>query len=351
VREFESAVQDYLEVNHAIAVANGTLSLVLLLKSLGCTGKAVIPSFTYIATAHAVVWAGLSPVFADIDPDTYNITAETIEAVLTPDVSVVVPVHVFGVPADVAGIQALADRRGLRVAYDSAHAFGSATSDRKVGCFGCGESFSLHATKALPVGEGGLVTTQSDELACWLRAARVFGDYGDHDTAFPGLNAKMTEFSALLGLEGLKNYPETLRARANVANLYRRILSELPGLEFQSFAPGSNTTYQNFSVLVNPDEFGLNRDELCQALAAENIMARKYFWPPVHRHKSYAFLNTPDKALPVTDRISSRILCLPMHPGRSPEVTSRVAEAICGIWEWRSEIRYKLRNRLSEAAS
>lgn len=339
VRQFEQACSEYLGVPHVVAFANGTLSLMMLLKGLGLRGKAVLPSFTYIASAHVLEWVGLQPVWADIDPDSYCITRETVEAVLDDDVSVIMAVPVFGVPCDVEGLQTLADARGIRLIYDSAHAFGSAVRGRNVGGFGAGESFSLHATKALPTGEGGLVSTHDADLAEWLRASRVFGDYGDHDTRFAGLNAKMTEFAALLGLEGLAGYPAMLEKRRLVARAYRDGLADLPGLRFQALAEGCDSTYQNVSVVVDSEAFGLTRDELCAALDADNVMARKYFWPPAHCHAAYRTAAVEETRLPVTMAVSSSILCLPMHPAKPIDVTLRVVEAVRDIWSHREAVR------------
>ncbi|MEI6916183.1 MAG: DegT/DnrJ/EryC1/StrS family aminotransferase [Armatimonadota bacterium] len=338
VREFEAACREYLGVKHAIALSNGTLSLVLMLKGRGLTGRVIIPSFTYIATAHALEWAGVEPVFADIDPETYCITPTTVEAAMVEGVSAVVAVPVFGNPCDVTGLQEFADRHGLCLFYDSAHAFGSSIDGVQVGNFGEAESFSLHATKALPAGEGGLLTTNDDDFAEWLMAARVFGDYGDHDTRFAGINAKMPEFSALVALEGLKNYPRMLDERQTMAHVYRSVLADLPGLKFQSMPGNRVSTYQNFSIQIDSEEFGMDRNLLHDALAAENIMSRKYFWPAAHKHKAYSHIGVAVNALATTDRVSEEILCLPTHPAKAAEFTQRIAEAVVGIWERRAEI-------------
>ena len=298
VREFEAAVGQRLGVE-AIAISNATIALVLVLKGLGVRGEVILPSFTYCASAHAVAWAGAAPVFADILPTTFTLDPAAVEAAITPRTSAILAVHIYGHPCEVDELAAVARAHRLPLVFDSAHAFGSAYKGRQVGGFGAAEVFSLHATKLLPVGEGGCVATSDSRLAAYLRDARRFGDPGDENTRFAGTNGKMQEFNAILGLAGLDLIDRHIANRRKYASYLRDRLGCLPGLRFQHIEDHAFTTFQNFAVLVDQGRFGLSRDQVSAALAAENVRCRKYFYPPVHEHDA-----VPDRrvAKPACDR-------------------------------------------------
>jgi len=342
VRRFEERFADWLDARNVVAMSNGTLTLVLALKALGLSGKVVVPSFTFAATVHAVVWAGLQPVFADIDPQTLNVTPETVEAALTEGVSAVMPVSVFGSPCDVEGLEALAHRKGLRLVFDSAQAIGSRYKGRKLGRFGDAESFSVHATKVLPTGEGGVVATQSDALADELRSLRNFGLDADADCLSVGLNAKMCEFPAVLGLLGIPRLDEALARRKELAERYVDLLSGVPGIGFQRHLPQAASNNQIFVILVDEREFGLSRDGLMEALRAENIFCRRYFHPPMHRTKVYAATDAGRCELPATERVADRCLCLPLYSDMADEVVARVCQAVARIHDHSREVALAL---------
>ena len=340
VQEFERRVCEALNVRNCVAMSNGTLTLILALKALNLSGDVIVPSFTFCATAHAVVWAGLRPVFADIDPRTFNITPETVEAALTPMTSAIMPVHVFGNPCDIAGLEALARKHGLGVIFDSAQAIGSTYGGRRLGTFGDLESFSVHATKLLPTGEGGLITTNDDVLADYLRCARNFGQTEYQDCLIPGINAKMAEFPAIMGIEGLKDLDKALANRRRAADAYQGYLSHIPGLRFQTISTEGTTNRQNLAVIVDEREFGLSRDQLTRALDAENIHGRKYFYPPVHRMTAYLHMGNGHRPhLPATDRVSDGVLCLPMYSDMTVTDVARVCMAVEGIHRDAVEVR------------
>lgn len=341
VREFEASLESRLGVS-AVTVSNGTWSLVLAMKELGVTGEVIVPSYTYCATAHAIKWAGAEPVFADILPDTLTIDPNAVRAAITPRTSAILAVHIYGHPCEIDELDHLAEEKGLRLVFDAAHAFGASYRGKPIGTFGHAESFSFHATKTLPVGEGGCITTRDGELAKRLRLARKFGDPGDENTRFVGTNAKMQEFNAILGLAGLRTVDETIRRRRQYATLLRTRLAGIPGLGLQPERAYVRTSTQNFAVLVDESEFGLSRDETHRALAAENVRCRKYFYPPVHRHDAYAML--PPAELPVTDRVSNRVLCLPFHSQMTTNQLEGVVEAFEKIHAHAPAIRRSLRN-------
>lgn len=329
VPALESELCQHLQVPHCVAVANGTLGLVLALVGLKLTGEVITPSFTFSATAHALWWAGLEPVFADINPDTFTLDPQAVEAAITPRTSAILAVHVYGHPCDIEGLQAVARRHGLALLFDAAHAFGASYRGQKIGNFGDAEVFSFHATKIFPVGEGGAITTANTELAEYLALARRFGDPGNENTQFCGLNAKMQEFNAILGLENLKTINQYLENRRRYAGILIERLRQLPGLRFQQVYPDVYMNYQNFAVLIDKAEFGLSRDQLYTALAAENILARKYFYPPLHLHQAYAAYREKYQAkLPITEKVANNILCLPLYSVMSDEMLDGICLAM-----------------------
>ncbi len=332
VPALETALTHYLQVPHCVAVANGTLALMLVLTGLKLKGEVIVPSFTFSATAHALWWAGLKPIFADIDPHTFTLNPAAVEAAITPTTSAIIAVHVYGHPCDIEGLQQVADRHNLTLLFDAAHAFGSRYRAQPIGTFGEAEIFSFHATKIFPMGEGGGITTHNKPLVDYLALVRKFGDPGTEDTLFCGLNAKMQEFNAILGLENLKTIDQAIANRQRYARLLIERLEKLPGLQFQQIASHVETNYQNFALLVDEAAFGLSRDKLHTALVAENILARKYFHPPLHQHQAYAqYREIYQPHLPVTEQVAANILCLPIYSIMSDEMIDGICLAIESI--------------------
>lgn len=340
VQEFEKQAASYLDVKHAVAVANGTLGLILALQALDLHGQVIVPSFTFSATAHAIAWNNLEPVFVDIDPDTYTLDPVLAEQAITQATSAILPVHVFGNLCDIDAFQQIAQRRQIRLVFDSAHAFGAKYRGIRVGGFGDLEVFSLHATKILPAGEGGLVTTNDDAIAERIRQGRNFGNTGDYDCAFVGLNAKMMEFAAILALWGLQRVDESIGKRRELVRIYENRLSQLPGLTFQRFNPDSEVNYQNFSIRINPKLFGMDRDELAEILAMQNILTRKYFYPPIHRYTCYRkFSEEYDMHLKNTNWIAEHILCLPLSSKMSFDTVEKICIAIENAYHYNAKVQ------------
>lgn len=329
VRELERELTDFLRVKHVISVSNATLGLMILARALGESGEIILPSFTFSATAHAVVWAGLHPVFADILPDTYTMAPPSVAHLINARTVAIMGVHIYGHPCEIDELQALADEHQLLLVFDAAHAFGSRYRGRRIGAFGRAEVFSFHATKIFPVGEGGAITTNDDGLARELELLRTFGDPGTENTRLPGLNAKMQEFNALIGLENLKAIEQHVEHRRAIVDLVRSELADIPGLTFQVQRPYVYSNYQNLSLLVNENSFGLDRDQLYLALTAENVIPRKYFYPPLHRHDVYAKAPGLSKGEPsVTEGVSNRVLCLPIYSDMSPPLAKDMCLAV-----------------------
>jgi len=323
VPQFEKALSDRLKMPHVISVGNATLGLILALEALNRDGEVILPSFTYCATAHALYWSRHKPVFVDILPDTFTIDPAAVESAITPNTVAIMAVHIYGHPCEIDTLEEISKRYGLPLLFDSAHAFGSQYQNEPIGQFGDAEIFSFHATKVFPVGEGGCITTHDKNLAEHLKLSRKFGDPGDENTRFPGMNAKMQEFNAIIGVEMLKVVDEHIANRHRYAAYLIERLGRLPGISFQSIKPNVFSNYQNFVILVDEVYFGVSRDMLFDALLAENIFARKYFFPPLHLHDAYSDYRSIN--LPITEFVSKRVLCLPFYS----EMTEKMLDKIC----------------------
>jgi dTDP-4-amino-4,6-dideoxygalactose transaminase len=333
VREFESAAAAYLSVPHCVAVSSCTTGLVLTLRALGLQGEVILPSFTFHATAHSVVWNGLKPVFADCDPDTFCIHPQAVQALFTPKTAAILGVHLFGNPASVMELEDIATRGKAHLIFDAAHAFGSKVDGRHIGTFGTAEVFSFSPTKLLVAGEGGLIATRDAVLARRLRAARNYGDAGNYDPELIGLNARMSEFHAALALRGLDGLDARIERRNQIRLHYLRRLEPVPGLGFQQIRPGNRSACKDFGVFVDETAFGSSREWLFDALQKENIEVRRYFWPPVHRQKLFRAL-WDGQPLPVTDRISDRVLNLPIYSSLRDEDVDKVCDAVLRAHEF-----------------
>lgn len=327
VREFEESAANFLGVPHSVAVSSCTSGLLLVLRALGLRGEVILPSFTFHATAHSIVWNGLMPVFADCDPKTFCVSPEAVRAQLSPNTAAILAVHLFGNPAAVAELEEIAASSGIHLICDAAHAFGSSIDGKRIGGFGTAEIFSFSPTKLLVAGEGGLIATRDSDLARRLRAARNYGDAGNYDPELTGLNARMSEFHAALALRGVQGLDARIVRRNEIRQHYERRLGSLPGVSFQQISSGSRSACKDFAVLVDKTAFGSSRDWLVDALQKENIDVRRYFWPPVHKQKLYADI-WDRRPLPNTDRISGSILNLPIYSTLSAKTVDKVCDAV-----------------------
>ncbi len=341
--QFEEKLAQGLGVKHAVGVSSCTAGLMLVYKCLGLSGEVLVPSFTFMATVHPLVWQGITPVFVDIDPESWNVDPAAIEAHITPRTSAIVAVHVFGNPAAVELLETIAQRHGLPLIFDAAHGFGALHQGRPVGGNGVAEVFSASPTKLLVTGEGGVVATNDDALARQLRIAREYGNDGTYDSILPGINARMQEFSAILGLHGLDILDESAERRNQLAAEYQAQLQDLPGISFQAVRPGDRSSYKDYTIRIDPNAFGMDRDALQAALAAEGIDTRLYYVPPVHQHTTYRELVAAQKPhLPVTERVASQVLSLPMFSHMDSQSVARVSQAIRRIHEHASQIRERV---------
>jgi dTDP-4-amino-4,6-dideoxygalactose transaminase len=327
VRKFEEAAAEYLGVANCVAVSSCTAGLLLVLKALDLSGEVILPSFTFHVTAHAVVWNGLTPVFADCDAKTFCVAPEQVRAQASSRTAAILAVHLFGNPAAVKELEEIAAELRIPLIFDAAHAFGSRRHGKHVGGFGMAEVFSFSPTKLVVAGEGGLVATRDAKLAERLRAARNYGDAGNYDPEILGVNARMSEINAAMALHGLIGLDERIDRRNEIRLRYERNLRDVAGLGFQEVPEGSRSTFKDFSVIVDEKEFGHSRDWLVELLHRENIGARKYFSPPVHRQKLYGAM-WDKRSLPVTDMVSDGVVSLPIYSSLTDESVDKVCEVI-----------------------
>jgi dTDP-4-amino-4,6-dideoxygalactose transaminase len=337
VRELETAVAERLGVPEVVAVASCTAGLMLAFQALARPGTAaVMPSFTFSATAHAARWAGAVPRFAECDAASCQLDLADAAARLE-GASVLVGTHVFGAPCAPEQVEKVGRAAGLAVVFDAAHGLGATRAGRPVGSFGDAEVFSLSPTKPMTSGEGGLVAVRDPELARRIRLGVDYGNPGDYDTLFAGLNARMSELHAATALESLAELDDHLATRRRLAARYQEALAGVPGIRPQAVDPGDTSTYKDFTVIVDEDAYGLDRDALATALKAEGVDTRPYFHPPVHRQRAYADLGTP--ALPVTDWVAARVISLPLWRDMPPEAVDRVVELLARIHERADAVR------------
>lgn len=329
VRELEARSAEAFQTEHCVAVASCTTGLMLVVQALDPQGPVLLPSFTFSATAHAVAWNGRRILFADCDPETWNLRTADVYG----DPALIVGVHISGVPVDVIGLTEAASAVGANVIFDAAHGAGSKvmveSTQHPVGGFGRAEVFSLTPTKVLSGVEGGLVATSDGDLAERLRLARDYGNPGDYDTRFVGMNARLSELHAAVALASLAHLDARVAYRNAVAARYRARMGEIPGIGFQAVPEGSRSSYKDFTILVDRAGFGASRDAVVRALHAEGIPTRPYYSPPVHRQTAYAGVESP--ALPITDRLSSQVVSLPMWSHLPMESVDRIAEALLVI--------------------
>lgn len=329
VQEFEQRIADYLGVKHCVAMCNGTIALEIAIRALGLEGEVIVPSWTFVATAHALYWQGITPVFADIDPDTHNLDPAAVRQVITPRTSGIIGVHLWGRAAPIDELQAIADEHGLKLMFDAAHAFGSSYRGQSIGRFGACEVFSFHATKAFNAMEGGAVTTNDDELANAMRLMRNFGFNGYDNVIHPGTNGKMIEVCAAMGLANLDGFDGTIEANRRNHAAYKQALAGIPGVGVLDYDATERNSH-HYIVLEIGDECRANRDEIIAALQAENILARKYFWPGCHGMQPYRDLFPhAGLMLPRTLALAERVVVLPNGLSLTPNAIAVIGAAVC----------------------
>jgi dTDP-4-amino-4,6-dideoxygalactose transaminase len=331
VHELEARAAEYLGVRACVAVASCTAGLMLLLRASDLTGDVILPSFTFAATAHAVAWNGLHPVFADVDRSTLTLSPTSVRRAMGVRTSAILATHIFGTPCEVEELEDLAARDGVRLFFDAAHAFGSLRRGVPVGGAGSGEVFSLSPTKVLVAGEGGIIATDDETLAERCRIGRDHGNPGDDDCRFVGLNARMSEVHAAIALNSFEGLEERIERRNTLAGWYRQALSDVDGVSMLRVGEGDRSTYKDLTVVVEPDRFGLDADALGEALAAIGIETRRYYSPPVHTMRAYRRAGASVSRLPVTEDVATKTLTLPLWDEMTDAHVGRVTDAIARI--------------------
>jgi dTDP-4-amino-4,6-dideoxygalactose transaminase len=329
VQELERRIAEFLGVRHCIAVCNATIGMEVVIRALELTGEIIVPSYTFIATAHVVSWMGLTPVFADIDPATHNLDVESVRAAITPRTSAIFPVHLWGRPAPVEALEAVGAEHGIPVFYDAAHAFGCSHRGRMVGNFGACEVFSFHATKFFNTFEGGAITTNDDALADRMRRMINFGFAGLDNVVDAGTNAKMTEPCAAIGLVNFDALDSVVRINASHLDAYARGLSGIDGISLLQRPRDERTNAQYIVTEVRPAG-RWTRDSVLGALRAEGVEARRYFWPGIHRMPAYA--GRPEAVqLPATEAVAEAVIVLPTGTGVGEPDVQLVCEIIRSV--------------------
>lgn len=343
VQEFEARLKEITGARHCIPLCNATVGLEIAARALGLSGEVIVPSFTFVATAHALRWLGLTPVFCDVDPHSHNLDPQAVERLITPRTSGILGVHLWGRGCAVMELERLAMAHGLKLFFDAAHGLGCSAEGRPIGGWGSAEVFSFHATKFINTGEGGAIATNDDALAERIRLMKNFGFAGQDRVVSLGINGKMNEFSAAIGLTNLESMDEFIAANRSRLKRYERGLAGCRGLEPIAYVPEERNNYQYVVYEVRKSECPLRRDELLRVLQAENVLARRYFFPGCHRAEPYQRNECDaDRRLPVTERLCDEVLVFPTGTGISEEDVDAICEIVRAALDRPDEIRSRL---------
>ena len=330
-QKFEKALCDFLGVKYCSLFSNGTLALVIGLQALKISGEAITTPFSFVASTHALQWNGIKPVFCDIEEQTLNLDPGKLESLITPKTSAILPVHVYGHPCNIEKISRIADTYRLKVLYDAAHAFGVKIGNESILNFGDLSILSFHATKVFNTMEGGAIITNDERLKKQIDFLKNFGFADEVTVVAPGINAKMNEFQAALGILQLKEFEDVVKKRQKVAKLYRKELSGRKGIYFFNDFDNVTHNYSYFPILINNDEYCKSRDDVYELLKMENIFARRYFYPLISQFPTYINLPSASPAnLPVAEKITKEILCLPIYPDLKKSDQEKVIQILKG---------------------
>ncbi len=346
VQEFEKRVADIVGVDHCIAMCNATVAMEIVARALGMKGEVIVPSWTFIATAHALQWQQITPVFCDVNPQSHTLDPDRVEAMITPRTTGLVGVHLWSRPCEIDALTDLSERFNLKLIFDAAHAFGCSYRGRMIGGFGNAEVFSFHATKVVNTFEGGAVTTNDAELAEKIRLMQNFGFHGKDNVIHIGTNGKMSEISSAMGLTSLESFDEFIEINRRNYELYGAEIATMNGI---SLLPISNTERSNYHYVVsevNEADCGLSRDELMWVLHAENVIARRYFFPGCHRMEPYrSYFPHAHLLLPNTEEILKRVLVLPTGSAVGTDEVLTTCEIIRYALKNKDKVRSRLRER------
>jgi dTDP-4-amino-4,6-dideoxygalactose transaminase len=328
-QELERALCQYLGVDHLSLFTNGTLPLITALQTLRITGEVITTPYSFVATTHSLWWNGIKPVFVDVDPKTGNIDPDKIEAAITPKTTGIMPVHVYGNPCGTERIGEIADKYGLKVIYDAAHAFGVTVNGKSILTCGDMSTLSFHATKVYNTIEGGALVCCNDATKQRIDRLKNFGFADEVTVVAPGINAKMDELRAAFGLLSLKYIDAAIEKRKVIVQRYREALQKIEGISFLDDMPGVRHNYSYFPIFVDEDKYGMNRDALYERMRSKNVYGRRYFYPLISTFSAYRGLESADPSkLPIAHRIADRVICIPLHGEMSEEEIVRVIESV-----------------------
>lgn len=328
VQELEAKLAEFLRVKHCIAMCNGTIALEIAVRATDLSGEVIVPSFTFIATAHALQWQGITPVFCDVAPGTHHLDPRRVEELITPRTTGILGVHVWGQACEIEALEGIADRHGLALLFDAAHAFACSHHSQMIGGFGRAEVFSFHATKFFNTFEGGAITTNDDDLARKMRFMRNFGFAGYDDVQYIGTNGKMNEISAAMGLTMLDSLDNIVERNKQNYHVYQEQLSSLPGVRFVEHDEAERCNHQYIVIEIDADIAGISRDSLVKILHAENVLVRRYFYPGCHQMEPYrSYFPHAGLLLPLTNKLVTQVMALPTGVSVQPEDVVK----ICGI--------------------
>ena len=329
VQELEQRIAEFMGAKHCIATCNATVGLELAIRALGLTGEVIIPSFTFIATAHALQWQEITPVFCDIDPQTHTINPRVIEAMITPRTTGIIGVHVWGQPCNIEALTNIAQNYNLKLMFDAAHAFGCSYKGQMIGNFGEIEVFSFHATKFINSFEGGAIVTNNDELAEKIRLMQNFGFAGMDNVIYIGTNGKMSEVSAAMGLTSLESIDEFVEINYRNYKYYQQELQDIPGVSLFNLNEREKCNYQYIVLEIDESKTHTNRDKLIEILHKNNIIARRYFYPGCHKMEPYrSYFPHAGLLLPETERLGNRVLILPTGTAIELDDISKICQII-----------------------
>lgn len=328
-KKLEQALAEYLKVPYVSLFTNGTLPLITALQALRITGEVITTPYSFVATTHSLWWNGIKPVFVDIDPATGNIDPGRIEAAITPKTTAIMPVHVYGKPCDTVRIQEIADKYGLKVIYDAAHAFGVEVNGESILNAGDMSTLSFHATKVYNTIEGGAMVMHDEKTKRRIDYLKNFGFAGETEVVAPGINSKVDEMRSAYGLLNLRQVDQAIANRKKVAEAYRKALRDVEGVSFFDDMPGVRHNYSYFPIFIDAEKYGRTRDELYFAMKEANVLGRRYFYPLISEFSTYRGLpSAAPENLPNAHRMGGSVICLPMHHALSGNDVKRVIELI-----------------------
>ena len=328
-QKLEAALAEYLKVPYVSLFTNGTLPLLTALQALRITGEVITTPYSFVATTHALWWNGIKPVFVDIDPSTGNIDPQKIEAAITPRTTAILPVHVYGKPCDTEAIQAIADKYGLKVIYDAAHAFGVEVNGESLLNAGDMSTLSFHATKVFNTIEGGAMVMHDEKTKQRIDYLKNFGFANEVEVVGPGINSKMDEIRSAYGLLNLKQVDAAIAARQKVAVAYREALRNVDGISFWDDMPGVRHNYSYFPIFVDAEKYGMTRDELYMKMKDQGVWSRRYFYPLISEFSTYRGLESSrPENLPNAHMMADTVICLPMHHALREEEINRIIDCI-----------------------